>query len=354
MINSILIYTITFAISIAFSTLYSKTKKKSTQLIIIGLSISIPIFIATYRNGVGIDYYNYQKLYHYIIINCTSLNNIFSYYIESGYVILNLLANIIFKNYKGVLFLSSSIYMIASFKGITNYKTKISVSLAYFIFLVTMYSPFLNGMRQFIAVAIFFNSYIYIYNRNFWKFFLLVIIASLFHKSALLCLPMYFLWADKGRNSKVYYILVIIITAIMPLLIPIISNLFTKIGIYNSYFQYNIKVTYGFFLYLIPILSIFIVTKKYILKEETLQFLLRLYTMQIPLQLLGNFIGYADRLSLYVVPSQIILFPYYVKMLNKNKKIIKFFIVAWYIFYYYYMFIFLNSNGVYPYAFNFN
>lgn len=353
MIKSVFIYAATFAISILFSSQYSRTSNKLFRSIILLLSIAMPVFISTFRYGVGIDFFSYRDVYRYIINQCTSIRAILAFYQEPLYVVLNLIAHVIFDDYIGVLLLSSLLFMFFSFRGIIQFEEKLSIPLAYFIFLIVLFSPSFNGVRQFIAVAIFFNSYKYIYNRNFKKYILLVVFASLFHKSALFLIPLYFVWSDKGNKPRIYYFLLVLFIFMTPLLPPVISKLFLKFGIYNHYFELNKAGTYGFLLYILPILVVFLVLKHFHLKNGLLSFLLRLYLLQIPLQLIGNNIAYADRLALYLAPSQVILFPYYLSLLKNNRVIVKVGIIAWYLFYYVVMFIVLNSNGVYPYIFKF-
>ena len=64
---------------------------------------------------------------------------------------------------------------------------------------------------------------------------------------------------------------------------------------------------------------------------------------------MGNHIAYADRMSLYAMPAQIILAPIFLKRVIKNKSLNTILVIAWYIFYYIIMFILLKANEVYPY-----
>ena len=352
MIKSILIYGLTFIISIYFSFLYSKAKDKKMRLVLFILAIALPVFISTFRYGVGTDFFAYRTSYYSIAEKCHDIKSILDYYQEPLHVVINLIAYNVFNNYKGFLFLASLFFMIFSFKGILKYEDKVSVPFAYFIFLLTLFSPSLNGIRQLIAVAIFFNSYKYIYEKNFWKFLLIIIFASLFHKSALLCLPLYFIWIDNGKHNRIFYSLIIAFIFIIPYLSPIIQKLCAYLGIYNKYFEkYEATTTYGFLLYILPILIVLLLVRKKKTSDPIFTFLLRVYILQIPLQIFGNVISFADRLSLYVLPSQIVLFPYFVNTLNKNKLIAKIIVILWYLFYYIIMFIVLKSNEVYPYTF---
>lgn len=352
MIKSTLIYFFTFLVSIFISSFYKKTNNKVIQKIIILLSIAPPIFIATIRYNVGIDFFGYYESYVKIQSKCQSLTGILEYYQEPLHVIINIIAYKLFNSYYGFLFIASFLVMIFTFKGILNFKRYISISLAYFIFLTTMYHVSFNGTRQVIAALIIFYAYKYIINRDLKKYIIFVIIAGLFHKSAYICMFLYWVWYDEGKNENKYYLKLMIFTIAIPIMTKIIYYLCIKFNIYVKYFsKYEVITTYGFILYIIPMLVIIYLNRKNLSKDnKSLQkFFTRIYMLQIPLQLIGNYIPYADRLSLYAMPAQIILLPIFLSRLLVNKKINKLLIISWYILYYIIMFILLKSNGVYPY-----
>lgn len=64
-----------------------------------------------------------------------------------------------------------------------------------------------NGMRQFIAVAIIFAGFRYLVNQEYPKMILLVLVASLFHGSALIMLPIIFIVQGKAWNVKTLLLL---------------------------------------------------------------------------------------------------------------------------------------------------
>lgn len=353
MTKSILIYFLTFYISILFCFLLSKAKGKTNIIILFILSISLPIFISTFRYKVGTDYLAYRESYYEIIEKMVDFKSIISYYQEPLYVFINLMAYKIFNSYTGLLFIASLIFMTLSLKTIMLYKDKISLSLAYFIFFMTTFSLAFNGVRQMLAVSIIFYSYKYIYEKKLFKYILLILLASLFHKSAIVCLLLYFIWSDNGKNNKSFYVTTLATIIALPLIALVVRKICFSLGIYTKYFlHYEATQTYGFLLYILPVLIILILEKKD--KNENnsmINFLSRLYILQIPMQILGNYIAYGDRLAMYLAPAQILLLPYYANSVKKNKLIINIIIVFWYLFYYVVMFIVLKSNEVYPFSF---
>lgn len=88
------------------------------------------------------------------------------------------------------------------FLGIKNYSDSVLLSL--FIFVGTgLYFFSFNEFRQFIAVCIVFWGYKFCVERKFIKWILLVFFAMLFHKSAFIVFPMYFLAKFKFRKLSV-------------------------------------------------------------------------------------------------------------------------------------------------------
>lgn len=82
-----------------------------------------------------------------------------------------------------------------------------------FFFCTTLYicvcwTGCFNGVRQFLASAILFAGHRLIYDKKFIKFCILVFIASCFHITALIMLPMYFLISKVLDLKKIVFILV--------------------------------------------------------------------------------------------------------------------------------------------------
>lgn len=73
-----------------------------------------------------------------------------------------------------------------------------------------------NGMRQFIAVAIIFAGFRYLVNRQYKRMILLILLASLFHGSALLMIPIIFIVQGHAWNRKT--VLMLMATAILVVL----------------------------------------------------------------------------------------------------------------------------------------
>ena len=88
-----------------------------------------------------------------------------------------------------------------------NYSRFVELSLFVYItgglFIVSM-----NGIRQTLAAAIAFTALKFIMNGNFKRYILVIIIASLFHQSALILLPIYFLVQFKAWSKATVTLLI--------------------------------------------------------------------------------------------------------------------------------------------------
>lgn len=65
-----------------------------------------------------------------------------------------------------------------------------------------VYFSAFNGMRQWIASIILFWAIKYIWNDNFIKYFICVILASTIHISALIMIPVYFIVKERPFGRK--------------------------------------------------------------------------------------------------------------------------------------------------------
>lgn len=84
-----------------------------------------------------------------------------------------------------------------------------------------------NGMRQFIAVAIIFAGFEYLVSKQYTKMILLILLASLFHGSALLMLPIIFVVQGKAWNRK--SVLLLIVTAVVIIFIDRFTPLLNEL-----------------------------------------------------------------------------------------------------------------------------
>ncbi|WP_077623696.1 EpsG family protein [Sediminibacillus massiliensis] len=102
------------------------------------------------------------------------------------------------------------------FVFIVFYQYSRLIELSFFVFITSgWFLVSMNGIRQCLAAAIAFIAIRYIIKGNWVKYFLVIIIASLFHQSALILLPIYFLVRVKAwSKATVGIITVAVIIAV--------------------------------------------------------------------------------------------------------------------------------------------
>ncbi|WOE30897.1 MULTISPECIES: EpsG family protein [unclassified Acinetobacter] len=231
---------------------------------------------------------------------------------------------------------------------------KVSVNYFYSIliyFTFGFYTFFFNGLRQGIAMAICFSALPFLLQNNFFKYFLLVILASFFHISALIMLPIYFI---VNLKMKIELKFLFILFASISLSQIIIEYLAQDNIRYENYTQ-EVDNPGGyltlFFYFSIAIFFYFsgIKNRKQDIKYSKMEqiFFLGLAII-MPISLLGTDPSGPQRLLYYFVSMVIFLLPYYI---NKYKNLyfnIGFFILC----IIYFTLTTMRFSNLYPYQIN--
>lgn len=176
----------------------------------------------------GTDWRVYEDMY-----NTIDFNHLFNGYTsEPGYYLYML-----FFRYLGIGFwpffvLTKTLLFIIIYRTIFEYSRSSGyLSLMYFFPWFGMYLFIDNPMRNLIAIGIFILSFRYIIQKNFWKFFFLMLLAASFHFSALFIIFSYSI-LTKNVKPWIYAVLFIIINIVFidrDLLIKTITSLFGMI-----------------------------------------------------------------------------------------------------------------------------
>lgn len=124
---------------------------------------------------------------------------------------------------------------------LTLYKYSRVIEISLYVYITSgMYIVSMNGIRQFLAAAIIFSVTKYILNGDWKKYLLVVLIASTFHKTALILIPIYFIVRRKAwtKDTLILLFVGVIITAGFN---QFYDLLFTVIGDsqYSNYENYS-------------------------------------------------------------------------------------------------------------------
>jgi len=215
-----------------------------------------------------------------------------------------------------------------------------------------------NGLRQAIAIAIIFYSLSFIKKRKKIAFFITVLFAMLFHKSAIIAAPLYFLYSEKERKKEQRYLIYTVTGIILSLLFfQLVAMKFGYQGYLNSQYA-NLdanKKTFaalGIIEQLIFIIPFFIWRKKLINAEKFNRFYFNTLIVFLFVQLLTFKIVIAIRLVFYF---ELVIIPISIEFIkNKSKfksdyKYILLYILL-YLFLYRFIYIYSGSGNVIPYS----
>ena len=126
---------------------------------------------------------------------------------EKGYMVFNYLISFLTANRYIFILLSTMLMYVMYFFAIKKYT--IHYPMACVVFLGFFYYFTMTYLRQTLAVGLVWLSVEYIIKRDIFKFVGLVVLATTFHTSALIFLPMYFIGSNYYSLKKVYIFLFI-------------------------------------------------------------------------------------------------------------------------------------------------
>ncbi|WEV22673.1 EpsG family protein [Clostridium perfringens] len=222
-----------FAIVMYYDKYRYNIRNNKIFLVIIGFII---IFISGFRGNFTADYDNYVNLFNYY--NNFNFNQIFSnnFGQEIGYVILNKIIGFFTKNSIYIILIMSILTIYLFLKEFKRYSVNIWLSVLLFITIGAYYTSF-NLIRQILAVAIIFSGSKYIYKKNFIKYFIYILTASLIHKTALIMIIFYFILNSRFSIKKLIIILISLIFCInyLDLIIIFIQKYFYSYYTYGKY-----------------------------------------------------------------------------------------------------------------------
>lgn len=163
------------------------------------------------RSSVG-DTYAYINIYSELP---TSIDSTFwdTYPKDRGFFILSVyFKKLISSNYTAWFFLISCICGIAVARTLSRFSENFFFSMYLFIAMAHFVWMF-NGMRQFIAVSLFFANISLLREQKFFKYAILTIILSMIHITAIVMIPLYFIATAKPWGKRFGFALIIMLVA---------------------------------------------------------------------------------------------------------------------------------------------
>lgn len=187
-----------YALDLQSTKLYPHPKKKLSVPII--LAIIIIYFFSAFRFDIGWDYLAYYNTIEYgYITNIVGRGEYATIFLvdlsrKTG------ITNIYFA-------INSFITIFFIFKTMKNYSVNYWISIFLFICFPLFYLNSFSVIRFFSALAITFYGFKYIEKKKFFHYLIIVLLASTFHKAALVAIVFYFARFIKLKTSKIVIIL---------------------------------------------------------------------------------------------------------------------------------------------------
>src|SRR5699024_9565708 len=206
--------------------------KKLPNSIYIIPSFMLLFIISAFRGDFMVDYNNYVEIFD--TINLLSFVDSFKsgINIEFGYILLNRVIGIFTNNPVYLFAVTTLIILYGFYHQFNRYSVNIWLSVLMFATAGSYYASF-NITRQILAVAIVFIGSKYLYERKFFKYMLFVFLAFLFHKSALIMIPFYFIlnFRVNLRNLTLFAVCSFVLLFLFLFILSFLQNL----GIYDNY-----------------------------------------------------------------------------------------------------------------------
>jgi len=305
------IYFIVLAIVVATVHLANRPRLyRMERLLLFVFAFAVLVLVAGLRSDrVGTDADAYTMAYR----QTQTLEDVTSGQFEMGFLFLCWLGRLVTDDYIALFVLVGAMVSACFLWGIRRYSVNPALSVFVLLASGAVYYSF-NGMRQGIAIALFFLAIGAVYRRKFLLFLASVAVGYLFHTSALMTLPVYFLVPRK--NSLKYNILVFGAVLVAVLFFSELANLAGRLN--PRYLAYAAPtegargLAYAGFL--VSMSVFFLYFKRRVLQYRPLyDFLLNLYLLGLLVTLVAVAMGTGAsgimRLSSYFSVTQVLLWP---------------------------------------------
>lgn len=246
---------------------------------------------------------------------------------EAGFYFSMWLLGHVFQNGQAVIIVSSLFITWATCRFIRRNSVDAALSLTIYVCL-TLFTFNLNGMRQAIAMSICLFAYEKAKQRELIKFVLLVVLAMLFHKTAMCFLPVFFL--PKLKNSMGYWLFYVIGLILCLLFVDrIIAGYYEISG--EDYSNNSVSSSGGLFVILLYVGAIALTLYRPIILDDATSRTALFAVLASFVAYLARFVGSTilERVSYYYYYFMLLLIPAAIQQLQgKEYKIIKILFIA--------------------------
>jgi transmembrane protein EpsG len=282
----------------------AKSKKSDYWL---RLSFTLIFLFLSLRYNYGNDYKSYLE--HFVDIQHFDIEGRF----EPAWQLLCLL-------FKPIGFFAMTAFLAAFncfvyYRFVKKYVPPVYYWLAVFLY---VFNPYLmlvqsSAMRQSIAISIFLISIEYLYKKDIVRYFLCIGLASLFHQSALILLPLFLIfvidWKVTNMKAAILFILFLLLLVFSNYLAPYLNVFIVKyFSKYELYQEGAAKLGSGIgVLYKMIFMAFFLYYAKFNKGKNVVLFKITIFHYYfIPLALIMASMG---RVAMYMEPVEIAAIP---------------------------------------------
>ncbi|MGO2134766.1 MAG: EpsG family protein [Marinobacter sp.] len=285
------------------------------------------LFLSAFRAlTVGTDTVHYE---HYFL-EIASGTEWLRHAIEPGWVFINELVIQLGGDFRDVLVLATLLTVAPVFYVASRYSKNPMFTIFLYCTLYFYWYSF-NITRQSIAVGFVLVGVMFFVHGRSLAFSLFVLLASMFHYSALFSLI--FLFAKKVPNKRFHLVLLVFVSMLLGLIgVDLIISLIGQTGYKNYIYSYGSGNVSGNLYYLL-ILNSFFVFVVFFVKSVSVE--VKLFFVFVLVQNLLVRIPFGDRLVLYFSMIQVVFFPYFLGNIRSKDaylKIVVSFVVVVYAF----------------------
>ncbi|WP_394218325.1 EpsG family protein [Halobacillus trueperi] len=208
--NLALVFTFAFCARFAGVNIQTRTMvlPKPNKFFVL-LALAILVIVSGLRSNIG-DTYFYKRIYE--------INDFTWAFIQSqkdiGFGLLQALLKNISSDPQILVFttalITNTLIILVLYKYSRLFELSLYVYITGGLFIVSM-----NGIRQVLAAAIAFTALRYIMNGNVKRYMIVILVASLFHQSALVLLPIYFLVRFKAWSKATVALLLLSVVIVI-------------------------------------------------------------------------------------------------------------------------------------------
>lgn len=324
---------------------------KQANIIFVTIIFFVFVFLYTFRWCNGTDFYNYyldfQKMKY------VKWDTLF----EDRDILFTLLTYFSYKIFDGNFIIYNFILGVLTYLPIVitirKHSENFALSILLYIFMTLYFLPY-NTVRQGIACSLCFLAFSYIYDKQYIKFFFIMLIAIAIHSSAMLFIPIVLL-SNRDFHSKEIYIGVFILLIVflgLGTFWNYIIKFLNLIGQSKMASDYKDALSEGNGISYLRVVVIFIpIILSYIYynaiksqnESNKIDFIINLSLFGAIFMLFGLKFAILARTSQYFEIYIVLLYPYILNVFSKEEKRLLTFTIV--IVYFLYMSVLLNSGG---------